>query len=412
MPIARARARWIARSLALVAGVPALLAAQDFQVVPLAWTGSPIVNAGLTSSTVVVFVTSDATVYQWTAQGVQSLGTISGPQVSQIIPYGFADDGAVVGTCAIGSGPYPATHGFLWVHGQWSDIGCLAGFGFSQATVVNAAHQVAGWTSVLPASTASYGGTDACRYANGTLTDLGNLGGVSEATAINAAGDIAGTSTTSATDATPHLVLWRPGAAPVDYGDTPALVAALNAGDQIAGAIAGPGGQWQATLWSGTTPIALPVPANGMQTAALCLDDAGNTLCSSWTTTGARVSLVPAGATSAEDLTTVIHSGLAFDVPQGLNAQGAILVQSCAQANGPGQLTLLLPTGVQQGGPLTNAVTATAGGATSNGAGNGGNGASTALAISGSGSGGGGCGLGGSASLLALALIAWWRRLR
>jgi len=129
---------------------------------------------------------------------MQDIGTLGG---GYSWSSALSDAGHVVGASYATSGQY---HAFLWVSGDLTDLGSLAGpGGYSYAHAVNNAGHVVGW-----ASTPS-GRSHAFLWQGGTMTDLGDLAGgngYSEAWTINSAGQVAGVSTSS--DGTWHAFLW------------------------------------------------------------------------------------------------------------------------------------------------------------------------------------------------------------
>lgn len=85
-----------------------------------------------------------------------------------------------------------------------TDLGTLPGFVESLANDINSAGEVVGW------SMDGAGTTRAVLWENGTITDLGTLGGSSSfASGINSSGQIVGWSETEA--GVPHAFLWENG---------------------------------------------------------------------------------------------------------------------------------------------------------------------------------------------------------
>src|SRR5262245_36870048 len=119
---------------------------------------------------------------------VTNLGTLGGPSST---PTAINDVGQVVGSSETSDG---ATHAFLWQNGALTDLGTLAGAGFSSyATGINNLGQVVGYSTTV--GDPNY---RAFLWQSGTMTDLNSLipadsGWVlRNAAAINEAGQIVG----------------------------------------------------------------------------------------------------------------------------------------------------------------------------------------------------------------------------
>ena len=116
------------------------------------------------------------------------------------------DLGQVVGTSYTANEIHP----FLWQNGTMTDLGTLggtwavAGWAPGVARTVNAVGQVVG-----ASTTAGNAETHAFLWQNGTMTDLGTLGGISsQAIAVNALGQVAGWASTP-NEAERRPVLWE-----------------------------------------------------------------------------------------------------------------------------------------------------------------------------------------------------------
>ena len=121
-------------------------------------------------------------------EALVDLGTLGGPYSAA---YAIDSSGTVVGkadTEEVG-----ATHAFAWADGRMTDLGTLGGAN-SVAYAVSDTGQVAGASDVDDAGT-----RHAFLYAGGQMQDLAPLPGMtgSAAYALNAAGQVAGTSQTS-----------------------------------------------------------------------------------------------------------------------------------------------------------------------------------------------------------------------
>jgi probable HAF family extracellular repeat protein len=112
---------------------------------------------------------------------VQSLATLSGIQWSSA--YGINDSGEVVGAGELANGTF---RGLIWSpDGTVVLVGTLGGTS-SEATDVNDSGEVVGFASLADGYQNAFSQTD------GTMTDLGTLGGSSYAYGINASGEIVG----------------------------------------------------------------------------------------------------------------------------------------------------------------------------------------------------------------------------
>jgi probable HAF family extracellular repeat protein len=90
-------------------------------------------------------------------------------------------------------------HAYIWRNGTMTDLGTLGGDG-SNAAGLNDDDAVVGGSGT------GDGAFHAFYWQDGFMTDLGTLSGRSEAVAVNAGGQVIGTSTNAAGES--HAVLW------------------------------------------------------------------------------------------------------------------------------------------------------------------------------------------------------------
>jgi probable HAF family extracellular repeat protein len=243
-------------------------------------------------------ITSDGTVisraFRWSpATGTQNLGTLPGGGPSS--GYGINDAGQVVGSASLNSG---GSRAFRYTDGVGMvDLGVLPGQTNSTARAINNAGQVTGTSTNSPlpgvpfrytdgvgmqslglppgatgassgtainsrglvATTASVSGVSrAFRYTDGTgWQDLGSFGGGTSASAINDAGQVAGSA--SLGNGVTHAFLYTDGVGMRDLGALPggvnSFALGLNGlGHAVGeGRVAGPGSALHALLFKDGT---------------------------------------------------------------------------------------------------------------------------------------------------------------
>jgi probable HAF family extracellular repeat protein len=196
------------------------------------------------------------------------------PLPGKFAPAGINNAGSIAGTLA---------HAMLYQNGSLTDLGTLGG-SHSSAAAINANGQIAG-TSSLPGDTVShaflYSGS--ASPAN-TLTDLGTLGGAnSTATSINFVGDVVGTS--DVPGGATHAFRSSSGFM-IDLGTlagyTNSYATAINAQGQVVGTATNLQGSQvtgsSAFIWNGyMTDLNSLIPAGSgwVLTSAVSINDAG-----------------------------------------------------------------------------------------------------------------------------------------
>jgi probable HAF family extracellular repeat protein len=222
--------------------------------------------------------------FVWQDGQVQDIGTLGGPDAAPGPGCDNQRPGVIVGASYIGFTPnasgVPTIHAFLWDNGTMTDLGSLGGI-HSEAVCISNRGQVIGW-STLPGELVRH----AFVWQDGRRQDLGTLGGpLSEAWWINDSGDIAG----SADLPTPGLhdaVVWKRGRIH-DLGTVPgdpcSRAYGLNSRGQVVGTSTDCHNTLHAFVWQDGGPMvdlnALIQPGTGYQlTNAIDISDRGEIL--------------------------------------------------------------------------------------------------------------------------------------
>jgi len=197
------------------------------------------------------------------------LGTLGGDR-SQA--NAISDNGQIVGLSRAEPGQLFPFRAFLWDNGVMRDLGALPDQANSQAHDVNNAGQVVG-SSSIPATAQS-----AFLWTSGNMTQLGDLGGFTQAYAINTAGHAAGGSAVGngPTDKI-HAVLWREDDITVleNLGGRQTQAFGINSAGQIVGWSQLPTGEFQPVLWGLDGQIETLASFDGPASAASDISEAG-----------------------------------------------------------------------------------------------------------------------------------------
>lgn len=205
--------------------------------------------------------------FVWSSSaGMQDLGTLGGAYSEAL---SINSTGWIAGFSATPDG---FAHAVLWDPSNGlEDLGSLPGYPYSYAYGINNAGQVAGY-----ASTAD-GITHAFVWQNGTMQDLGDLGGgISVAFGINNAGQVVGYSATP--DGFTHAFVWSSGTGMQNIGDLGGGISAangINDAGQVVGYALTADGFAHAFVWQNGTMQDVGVLVGGVYSQAVGINSSG-----------------------------------------------------------------------------------------------------------------------------------------
>lgn len=248
------------------------------------------------------------------------LGTLGENSVAS----GINDFGQVVGDSYIAGNVYHAT---LWQNGSISDLGTLGGSS-SAAAGINNSGQVVGYSS-LSGDAAQH----ATLWQSSSITDLGTLGGNNSAAyAINNAGQIVGGSSHGVLTVGVQPTLWQNGSI-ISLGSSqgPSYISTAYGINNV-GQVVGGGNLFggNPTLWQNGSATNLSTLGGPNGASAYAINNSGQIVGASWVTSTAIIHATLWQNGSITDLGT-LGGGLSF--ASGINDAGSIVGSSMLAGN-------------------------------------------------------------------------------
>jgi probable HAF family extracellular repeat protein len=296
----------------------------------------------------------------WENGNIFDLGTLGGPHS---FAFGISNRGQIIGwslndvpdafsildVLGYGTSNGTQTRAFLWEHSQMQDLGTLGGPD-AYASFINQRGQITGasYTNSIPNATTGLPTLDPFLWENGTMIDLGTLGGtLGSPLALNNAGQVIGTSNLAGDQAFDPF-LWDKGnlidLATNTIGATVVTANAINDGGEIVGAAAFANAPFDAYLWRKGAATDLGHLNGDQFSEAIAINSRGEAIGYSTFELGTdNVHPVLWKSGTPIDLNTTIpaNSSLTLVVPIAINERGEIAGVGVPQGVSPNDVNTL-----------------------------------------------------------------------